>query len=347
MIQIEFSAEDIKAFNYERYHHPHPKVQEKMEGLWLKSHGLPNKQIAKLTDVSPNTITTYLHQYEEGGIEKLKEVNFNQPKSELVNHKATIEAYFKEHPPATMKEAMSKIEELTGIKRSEQQVRQFLKSIGIKRRKVGTIPSKADPDEQELYKKEKLEPRLEEAKAGKRKVFSVDAAHFVLAPFLGYLWSFTRIFIKAPSGRKRFNVLGAIDVITHELYTITNDTYINAQSVCALLHKLYNLNLQIPITLILDNARYQKCALVEQLAKSLNIELLYLPPYSPNLNLIERLWKFVKKDCLYSKYYSDFNAFKTAISNCLSCTHTTHKKKLDSLLTLKFQSFKKSQIMTL
>jgi hypothetical protein len=72
-----------------------------------------------------------------------------------------------------------------------------------------------------------LEPRLEEAKKGKRKVFFVDAAHFVLAPFLGYLWSFTRLFIKAPAGRKRFNVIGALDAITHELLTITNDAYIN------------------------------------------------------------------------------------------------------------------------
>jgi transposase len=346
MIKNIFREEDIKVFSYERYHHPHPRVQQKMEAMWLKSHNFSHEEIAKLTGVSPNTITNYLKEYLNGGIEKLKEVNFNRPESELTKHTFTIEAYFKEHPPATIKEAMSKIEELTGIKRSEPQVNKFLKSIGMKCRKVGMIPSKADPDAQEEYKKEKLEPRLNEAKTGKRKVFSVDAAHFVLAPFLGYLWSFTRLFIKAPSGRKRFNVLGALDVITHELYTITNDSYINAQSVCALLWKLYNSNLGIPITLILDNARYQKCMLVQQLADSLNIELLYLPPYSPNLNLIERLWKFVKKECLYSKYYSDFTTFKAAISNCLSHTHTTHRQKLDSLLTLKFQSFNKSQIMT-
>lgn len=346
MIKGIFSEEDIKVFNYERYHHPHPRVQQKMEAMWLKSHNFSHEEIAKLTGVSPNTITNYLRLYLNGGIEKLKEVNFNRPESELTKHTLTIEAYFKEHPPATIKEAMSKIEELTGIKRSEPQVNKFLKSIGMKCRKVGMLPSKADPDVQEEYKREKLEPRLNEAKTGKRKVLSVDAAHFVLSPFLGYLWSFTRLFIKAPSGRKRFNVLGALDVITHELYTITNDSYINAQSVCALLWKLYNSNFGIPITLILDNARYQKCMLVQQLADSLNIELLYLPPYSPNLNLIERLWKFVKKECLYSKYYSDFVTFKAAISDCLCHTHTTHKQKLASLLTLNFQSFNKSQIMT-
>ena len=208
------------------------------------------------------------------------------------------------------------------------------------------IPAKADPELQAAYLQDVLEPRLAEAQAGQRAVFFVDAAHFVLAAFLGYLWSLKRIFIQAPSGRQRFNVLGALNAVTHELITVTNDTYINAASVCELLHKLADLQLDVPITLFLDNARYQKCDLVQTTAKSLHIELCFLPPYSPNLNLIERLWKFVKKECLYSEYYSDFTKFKTAILDCLGQTHTTHKKKLDSLLTLHFQTFEKPQSMT-
>ena len=105
------------------------------------------------------------------------------------------------------------------------------------------------------------------------------------------------------------------------------------------------MNLKVPVTLVLDNARYQKCKVVMELAESLNIELLYLPSYSPNLNLIERLWKFVKKECLWSKCYSNFYDLKNAIMTCLSQTHTTYKEELDSLLTLNFQSFKKVQVM--
>ena len=138
--------------------------------------------------------------------------------------------------------------------------------------------------------------------------------------------------------------MGALDAITHELTTITNDTYINAYSFCELLWDISQRYGDVPITLILDNARYQKCALVFYFARLLNIELLYLPAYSPNLNLIERLWKFVKKECLYSKYYDNFDAFKTSITDCLRKTHTDHKKALDTLLTLKFQTFKESQI---
>ena len=106
--------------------------------------------------------------------------------------------------------------------------------------------------------------RLTEAKAGQRIVYFMDAAHFVFAPFLGYLWSFSRLFVRAPAGRKRFNVLGALNAITHEVITVTNDSYINAQSVCTLLRQLAALPVNVPLTLVLDNARYQKCAIVQE-----------------------------------------------------------------------------------
>jgi len=207
------------------------------------------------------------------------------------------------------------------------------------------IPAKADPEAQAAYLTEKLEPRLADAQAGKRAVFFVDAAHFVLAPFLGFLWSLTRVFLRAPAGRQRFNILGALNAMTHELITVTNDTYITAESLCALLQKLAALPLAVPITVFLDNARYQKCALVQTMAAHLNIELCYLPAYSPNLNLIERVWKFVKKQSLYSKYYADFASFKAAIETCVREMPTTHKAALDSLLTLRFQRFAKAQFM--
>jgi transposase len=208
------------------------------------------------------------------------------------------------------------------------------------------IPAKADPQKQKEFLEQEIQPRLKEAQAGKRVVFFVDAAHFVLAPFLGFLWSVVRVFIQAPSGRQRFNVLGALNAMTHELHTVTNDAYITAESVCALLEKIANLDIGIPISIFLDNARYQRCAMVIEKAKSLNVELCFLPSYSPNLNLIERVWKFVKKKCLYSKYYEKFPAFKAAISKCLDETMTTHKADLDSFLSLRFQLFEKAQFVT-
>lgn len=165
--------------------------------------------------------------------------------------------------------------------------------------------------------------------------------------YLGFLWCFSRIFIASPSGRKRFNVLGVVNAITKEVITVTNESYINAQSICLMLLKLDALALDVPITVVLDNARYQKCKVVFALAQALNIELLYLPSYSPHLNLIERLWKFVRNQCLYSKYYANFDDFKDAIETCIEQANTTHKSSLKSLLTLNFQSFRKVQISSI
>jgi transposase len=341
VIRIDFSEQEIEKIKQLRDKHPHPRIRQRMNVVWLKSQGVAHKDISRLTGRCATTVRRHLKDYQAGGIEKLMELNFYAPTSDLEPHRHLLEVYFRAHPPATIGEAMGKIHELTGLQRSASVVGRFLHSLGMAPRKVGAMPSKADPEEQEAYRINQLEPRLEEARRGERAVYFVDAAHFVFAPFLGVLWSFTRLFVKAPAGRRRFNVLGALNAITHELVMITNDTYITADSVCQLLKNIAALQLGIPITLFLDNARYQKCELVTKLASTLDIELCYLPAYSPNLNLIERLWKFVKKEVLYSKYYPDFQQFKTAIKGCLAQTHTTHKDALDSLLTLRFQAFKK------
>lgn len=184
-----------------------------------------------------------------------------------------------------------------------------------------------------------LEPVLAEAQAGTRHVFFVDAAHFVLGAWLGYLWCLARVFLPTPSGRQRFNVLGALHAVTHEIMTVTNDTYINSLSVVELLEKLADRFRDRPITLVLDNARYQRNKFVMAEAERLHITLLWLPSYSPNLNLIERLWKLVKAECLHGRYYASFQPFREAIMNTLENQDPAFKDKLASLLTLKFQLF--------
>jgi transposase len=170
-------------------------------------------------------------------------------------------------------------------------------------------------------------------------VYFVDASHFVLASFLGWVWCFVRLHVRAASGRQRYNVLGALDAVTHALVTEINTTYITATSVCALLRKIAARGGSVPVTLVMDNARYQRCALVQNAAQELGIELLFLPSYSPNLNLIERLWKFVKKEVLNSRHHQDFQRFQDAIDGCLADLPTKHREKLTTLMTHKFQTW--------
>ena len=189
------------------------------------------------------------------------------------------------------------------------------------------------------FLEQKLEPALAEARAGQGHVFFVDAAHFVMGSFPCCVWCLVRLAIRAGSGRKRYRVLGAWNAVSHELVSITTDATVNAETMCALLHKIAALGLQGPIRLVLDNARYQHCALVMVLAQSLNIHLEFLPSYSPNLNLIERLWKFIKKQALYGRHYATFPAFKAAIDGCLAKIPTDHRDQLKTSMTHEFQTF--------
>lgn len=345
MIQMEFRFEDRAALAEERFAHPHPQVQRRMEALWLKSLGLPHALICRICGISGNTLRAYCRDYQQGGLARLKEVRGYRPASALAASPRSVEAALRAQPPRSVKEAAARIAALTGVRRGLTQVRRWLHRLGLRYRKVGMRPAKADPQAQAQFLHEKLVPRLRQAQAGERRVCFVDAAHFVLGPVLGYVWSAVRLMIRAPAGRQRFNVLGALDALSHELTVVCNDTYITASSVCELLRQLAARAGTCPVTLVLDNARYQRCRVVAELAEELGLELLFLPPYSPNLNLIERLWKFTKKECLASEYYENFAAFKGAIAGFLSTVHQQHAEALQSLLTWNFQQFEKAQPM--
>jgi len=199
--------------------------------------------------------------------------------------------------------------------------------------------------EQQRFYEEQLKPCLDAAQNGDGHVFFVDAAHFVFGTFLCCLWSFTRIFVRAASGRQRFNVLGAWNAVTRELIAVTNTTFVNTETMCELLRKIAAAGLTGPITLVLDNARYQRNAAVQGLAVELGITLLFLPSYSPNLNLIERLWKFIKRNRLYGRYYATFAEFRLGIEGCLSELSSTHSAALKKLMTLNFQTFQDGTLL--
>lgn len=126
-IQFEFSPEILKELNYQRYNHLSPLVQRRMDALRLKAHGMLHKEIAEVIGIAENTLRDYFELYQQGGIEKLKEINYYQPESELQQHIVSLEAYFREHPPATIKQAQHEVEIITGVHRSETQIREFLK----------------------------------------------------------------------------------------------------------------------------------------------------------------------------------------------------------------------------
>jgi transposase len=218
--------------------------------------------------------------------------------------------------------------------------------LGLGYRKARGVPAKADPAAQGQFLADTLQPLLTQAAAGRRKVFFAGAAHFVRGGFLAYLWCLVRWVVPTGSGRQRYGVLGALDAVTRTLVRETTDGTVTEVTAGRLLLKVRAAFPTGPITVVWDNARYQHTALVRVAAAFARIDLVYLPPYSPNLNLIERLWKFVKRRALYGRYHPTFADFQAAIQETLGGLTTTHAEQLKTLMTLNFQRFEDVSLMT-
>jgi transposase len=205
------------------------------------------------------------------------------------------------------------------------------------------LPCKANPEAQRNFLNDKLLPLIELAKNGAVELFFMDASHFVMGGFAGRVWSVVRRYVKTASGRQRYNVLGALNFVSKKIETVTNDSYITSAQVIEMLEKLARSYIK-PIKIILDNARYQRCALVIEKAAELGIELVFLPTYSPNLNLIERIWKIVKSKVLNSAYYESFGGFCDNIFECVDTLHEKYAKEMSSSVTQNFQIIDQLQI---
>jgi len=153
MLQVIIKEEDKAVFARERYEHIHPRVCQRMDAMHLKAKGLDNNQICDIIDICNNTLLGFYKMYNTGGVDELRKIKFNRPKSQLIAYKDSLEKYFTENPPASISEAAAKIKELTGIERKETQVRKFLKSIGFRCLQVGVVPAKAMTEEKKTNRR--------------------------------------------------------------------------------------------------------------------------------------------------------------------------------------------------
>ena len=339
-LKFNISKADMDKLNYERYTYPDPMVQKRIFAVYLKvSLGWNNATIGNVVGLHYNAVGNWIKVYKTSGFEALLRNNYGSRKSELENHAVSILESFQIQPPMTASNAAERIREMTGIELSGQRIRCFMKRHHLKFIKCGHLPAKADNDKQHEWVETELKPVIQAAQNEEVHLFFCDAAHFVLQPFLCSLWCTFRIFIKAAAGRNRINVLGAVNAITKQVVTLTNTTYITSGTLIEFLKLLKEKFGDKPIAIVLDNARYQHCFVVTTFAKSLGIHLLFLPPYSPNLNIIERLWKFTKKKILYAKYYDKPKLFHQAVEEFFKTINQNFKSQLASLLTLKFQFF--------
>lgn len=158
MNELIVSKKELAEIDYFRFNHPSSIVQKRMHIIFMKELKINHTMIGQILNIHVNTVTKIIKMYNAGGIEKLKEINYGTNKSELEAHRISIEESFKKEPVSSIKEAQNRIEKLTGIKRSHTQVRKFVIKLGMKFRKMGYVPSKADPEKQKDYFKKNSSP---------------------------------------------------------------------------------------------------------------------------------------------------------------------------------------------
>ena len=305
--------------------------------LILIAFGVENKKIASLVGCSDRTVRNLrnkirgLSTKELPSLLEFKKGSGRQSKVTAEHEKSIIEEVDKNNY-STQIQIINWAKEKLNLVLGRNTLSRILRKYGCKRRVVESLPAKADPEVQKNFYNQEITPLIEKAKTGLVKLFYLDGSHMVLSfRFLGSLYGTFRKIVKTFTGNKRYNVLGALDLQTKDLISCLSTKNITSEIIVDffinLAFKYYNKQIYI----VLDRARYQDCKLVKKVAYQLGINLLFLPAYSPNLNFIERVWKFMKGK-LRVKYYDDFQTFVEAIDNLLVKINTEYKKDIQSLI---------------
>ena len=320
--------------------------------LYLLHLGYARGECAKIVGCHANSVTNYIKMYQRGGLALIRQLHYSYARHELSTVYEQVEQVLEGSHCSTVDDAREILKERFAYKRSREAVRQVLHRLGFKRRKTGTFPGKADRFDQWQAKQDtfivKLYELIQQAENDKIDLIFSDAAHFVYGKFSNYAWGKQMHYVPSGHGRYRINVYGAYDIVTNQVYSMYNEGYIDAEFVVEYLNwlrqEVYQ-NPKRPLHIVLDNARYQHCNYVKQCAADLSIVLEFLPGYSPNLNLIERLWKYLKS-ILATQYHKCKATFESAIFDLLGKLNSGHhQEKLWTLLNPIFQRFEKSQIL--
>lgn len=347
MYSPNISKADIQQAKYLKKYDNSPLIRQRMQVIYLRGIGMKPGACAQAAGVHRNSVTRWVKVYMESGLEQLQQHAAYRPQSNLVIHRGKIKEDFERHAPRSIKEACHRIHQLTGLKRGPTQVRHFIKRVlKYRYRKYKPLPGGKKSIEdlaliQAGFVQNTLQPLLDKASRGAAEVFFMDAAHPVMGFHTGQAWSEKPLYVRTSSGRHRMNILGAMQAISKEVFSITTPDYIKATTVVEMIKFLRE---ELPgkrVHVVLDNARYQRCGLVAKAAKKHRVHLVFLPPYSPNLNLIERFWKLLKKQVLAGVHYPGKEAFFKAVNQFIDQVNDgLFDDQIRSIMKLDFQTLK-------
>jgi len=296
--------------------HRHAKTRreaDRIKAVVLLGKGWAPAEVAEALLLDEDTVRNYLARYRRGGLQALREDGYVGGVGHLDEaQRQALEAHLREHVYLTVQEIVAYVKERFGVEYTVSGMTDLLHRLKFVYKKPKVVPGKSDPVAQEVFL-EQYE-KLKEDKGEKDPVYFMDGVHpqHNTMPAYGWIKQGEDKEIKSNTGRQRININGALNIEDLNIVTRFDDS-INAQSTVGLLQQLERRHPEAEaIYVICDNAAYYRSTMVTEYLKESKVELVFLPPYSPNLNLIERYWKFFKKKVLYNKYYEKFSEFKEA-----------------------------------
>ncbi len=313
------------------------RLADRIKVVIALGSGWSAEQVAEVLLIDPDTARSYFERYRRGGIQRLLTMAYRGGEGWLSDEQLIeLDIHLQHTLYLTAKEVARHVEERWDVRYSERGMSALLHRLGYVYKKPKLVPGKADAQAQQAFVE--TYEKLKETKQPADPIYFMDATHPRHNPVLGYGWIKRGVERDIPSntGRDRLNINGAIELERLEPVVRFDDS-INAASTIALFEQIEEANpLSQRIYVICDNARYYRSKDVRHFLESSKIELVFLPPYSPNLNLIERFWKFFKKQILYDTYYDTFSKFRQACERFFQ-NPNEYAHQLRSLLTENFQ----------
>jgi len=334
----DYALSKEKTSELEKLHRSlHDKHQaDRVKAVIALSKGWSAAQVAEILLFDEKTSRHYFERYQQGGLQALLDDNYSGAEPRLNAHQMSeLEGYLEEYILPDAKSVIAHIDKLYGVRYSVSGVTDLLHRLGFSYKKPMHVPGKQDPVKQQAFIRQY--DRIKARKGENDPIYFADATHpqHNSIPSYGWIKKGQEKELKANCGRQRLNINGAINIETLESTTGFYDT-INADSAIDLFSKIEakHPNAKI-IYIIVDNARYYHSRLLKKTLKGTKIKLIFLPPYSPNLNLIERYWKFFKKKVMNNRYYETFGEFERACESFFR-KRTKYLPELQSLLTENF-----------
>jgi len=310
------------------------RYAERIKVILLLDQGKTYKNIAEYLFLDQGTIANYRKRYKEGGLEKLIIDEYSAKRCFLTEDQMLeLTLHLESRIYLSVKEIVAYIEDAYNVRYTISGATKLLKKMGFTFKKPKPVPGKADKSKQQGFIK--MYNRLK----GRGKVYFSDSTHPQYNPVISYGWIRKGVDfdVFTNSGRFHLNINGALCVEDLDIIARTCDR-VNGASICDLLKAIRLKNpLEKKLTLVLDNAPFNRSKVVKGMAKKLKIEIVYLPPYSPNLNPIERLWKFFKKKTLYNQYFENVDKFSAACVNFFRYVRK-YRGELNTLLTDNFKA---------